>query len=150
MLTRGAGEKERKKKDYKAAIVLAKHMQGPDRGKLSGKALYGILPAYENNEAVYDVIQKQLKVRPRWIGAFGMHVAECATDKLAELTHAAILASPDLRTTAKRLNPELDVSPMDNPAVKPLEFTLARSATQFETKKTRTTSRTTSRPSSPR
>ena len=43
--------------------------------------------------------------------------------------------APDLRATAKRLNPELDVSPMDNPAVKPLEFTLARSATQFETKK---------------
>ena len=51
------------------------------------------------------------------------------------MMHAAILASPDLRTTAKRLTPELDVSPMDNPAVKPLEFTLARSATQFETKK---------------
>ena len=49
--------------------------------------------------------------------------------------HAAVLAAPGLRETAKRLNPELDVSPMDNPAVKPLEFTLARSATQFETKK---------------
>merc|ERR1712086_728691 len=48
--------------------------------------------------------------------------------------HAAILASPDLRTTAKRLNPVLDVSPMDNPAIKPLEFTLVMSATQFETK----------------
>ena len=35
---------------------------------------------------------------------------------------------------AKRLNPELDVSPMDNPAIKPLEFTLVMSATQFETK----------------
>ena len=50
------------------------------------------------------------------------------------MMHAAILASPDLRTTAKRLNPELDVSPMDNPAIKPLEFTLVMSATQFETK----------------
>ena len=42
--------------------------------------------------------------------------------------------APDLRATAKRLNPELDVSPMDNPAIKPLEFTLVMSATQFETK----------------
>ena len=48
--------------------------------------------------------------------------------------HAAVLAAPALRETAKRLNPELDVSPMDNPAVKPLEFTLVMSATQFETK----------------
>ena len=49
--------------------------------------------------------------------------------------HAAILASPNLRTTGKAAQPrELDVSPMDNPAIKPLEFTLVMSATQFETK----------------
>ena len=64
-----------------------------------------------------------------------MWAVRAPSKELAVMMHAAILASPDLRTTAKRLNPVLDVSPMDNPVIKPLEFTLARSATQFETKK---------------
>ena len=63
-----------------------------------------------------------------------MWAVRAPSKELAVMMHAAILASPDLRTTAKRLNPELDVSPMDNPAIKPLEFTLVMSATQFETK----------------
>ena len=63
-----------------------------------------------------------------------MWAVRAPSKELAVMMHAAILASPDLRTTAKRLNPELDVSSMDNPAIKPLEFTLVMSATQFETK----------------
>ena len=71
---------------------------------------------------------------PRYFKDLSMWAVRAPSKELAVMMHAAILASPDLRTTAKRLNPELDVSPMDNPAIKPLEFTLVMSATQFETK----------------
>ena len=44
-----------------------------------------------------------------------MWAVRAPSKELAQKFHAAILACPDLRATAKRLNPELDVSPMDNP-----------------------------------
>ena len=71
---------------------------------------------------------------PRYFKDLSMWAVRAPSKELAVMMHAAILASPDLRTTAKRLNPVLDVSPMDNPVIKPLEFTLVMSATQFETK----------------
>mmetsp|Transcript_12280 Transcript_12280/g.36171 ORF Transcript_12280/g.36171 Transcript_12280/m.36171 type:complete len:203 (-) Transcript_12280:535-1143(-) len=79
--------------------------------------------------------QRGASQNPRYFKDLGLWAVRAPSKQLAQKMHAAILAAPGLRETAKRLNPELDVSPMDNPAVKPLEFTLARSATQFETKK---------------
>ena len=65
-----------------------------------------------------------------------MWAVRAPSKELAVMMRLTPPSSPHLIAAprAKRLNPELDVSPMDNPAIKPLEFTLVMSATQFETK----------------
>jgi len=134
---------------------LAVHQKNDKVGQLTGRAMYIVNPVYDDNEAFKKLMSNKFYQNPRYFKDLGMWAVRAPSKELAVMMHAAILASPDLRTTAKRLNPELDVSPMDNPAIKPLEFTLVMSATQFETKekglfppslvrwaRTRTTSRT--------
>jgi len=58
-----------------------------------------------------------------------MHAVECASDKLALSTHAAILAATKtLPITLKTLNATLDVSAYDNPAVTKYKATLVTSS----------------------
>ena len=122
------------KKVYKAMIRLAKHMQGEKRGKLSGKAFYGILCAFEENPALYKLVEDFFHQKPRWFKDWSMHVVECPSDKLAARLHAHILASKSkLPLTLQTLNQELDLTPFDNPAVLKPKFVLATSEILFET-----------------
>ena len=106
------------KKVYKAMIRLAKHMQGEKRGKLSGKAFYGILCAFEENPALYKLVEDFFHQKPRWFKDWSMYVVKCPSDKLAARLHAHILASKSkLPLTLQTLNQELDLTPFDNPAV---------------------------------
>ena len=50
----------KRRKDYKASIILAKHLQGEKKGQLSGKAFYGLLCAFADNEAAYNVIENKM------------------------------------------------------------------------------------------
>ena len=54
------------RKESKAAIRLAKHMQGEKRGQLSGEAFYTIVPAFSDNSALYEVVERVFKKKPRW------------------------------------------------------------------------------------
>ena len=101
--TDGSGEK--KKKACKAWIQLAKHMQGPKRGQLSGKAFYAILCAFEENEALYKHVERIFHQKPRWQKDFGAHVVDCSSDKLALILHRSIInAKHELPKTASSLN----------------------------------------------
>ena len=85
-----SGSSGNSKKEYKVAVKLARHMQGPNRGQHSGKAMYTILCAYEENEALYK-LERDFHTKPRWFKDWGAHVVECPSDKLAMKLHKAIL-----------------------------------------------------------
>lgn len=118
----------RKDKTCKAALRLAKIMQGPTRGNLSGKVFYTILCAFNDNTALYEVVQKALKKRMKWFPDWGAHAVECPTDKLALIVHNAILNAATLTNTNTTLNQSLDVSLFDNAAVKKYKFHLVKSS----------------------
>ena len=108
-------------------------MQGPNRGKDSGKILYAILCAYEDNDALYTLVKKIHHEKPRWIQDIGAHCVSVASAKLASRLHSAILEASSLKKTAETLNEHLDLSLFDG--VPQPEFTLATSEVQFETTK---------------
>ena len=96
---------------------------------------YTILCAFEENEALYKVVERAFHRQPRWFKDWGAHTIECPSDKLATMLHTAILkAKRELPTTLASLNKELDVSAYDNAAVLKHKFTLAESELQFETR----------------
>jgi hypothetical protein len=103
------GRKKKEKKDCKATIRLARHMQGDKRGQLSGKVFYTILNVFEENAALYEVVERVFKKKLRWFADWGAHAVECPTDKLALKMHDAILRAPTLKATQQTLNRSLDV-----------------------------------------
>ena len=109
-------------------VRLARYMQGEKRGQPSGKVFYAILPAYEDNEALYKVVEEIFHVKPRWFKDWGAHAVECPTEKLALMLHEAILRAPTLKATNQTLNKTLDVTPYDDPVVTKFKLTLATSS----------------------
>jgi len=103
-------------------------MQGEKRGQLSGKAFYTIVPAFSDNSALYEVVERVFKKKPRWFADWGAHAVECPTKKLALKIHEAILRAPTLKATQKTLDKTLDVTPYDNPAVTKFKVTLGTSS----------------------
>ena len=122
----------RREKPVRAAVILARHMQGPKKNTLSGRAFYAVNCIYEENEKLGELFEKVLHQKPKWFKDWGKWAAPCQLAPKALALHELI--KKELPQTGRRINGVLDVTPYDNPAIEKLKFTLAASELQFETR----------------
>lgn len=122
----------RREKPIKAEIILARNMQGAEKGTYSGRVFYGVSCVYEENEKLGQVVEKVMHQKPRWFKDWGVWAVPCQLKPKALMHHEAI--KKELPLTGRRVNGVLNVTLYDNPAVKKFEFTLAESELQFETR----------------
>jgi hypothetical protein len=124
---------KKKDKDAYAHIVAAVHQQGPKTGQPSGNMYFAIHIPFGENEPFKAIVNKVAHVaRPNFFEEQKEWAVKVPTKEVALRLFEGIKTSPKMRKTSSQLNPELDVSPFDK--VKKPHFTLATSATQFETR----------------
>jgi hypothetical protein len=122
------------KKPILAHLILATHMQGANKGKLTGKVYYALNCIFEENAAFEEIVQSVVHVKPKWFPDWGSLAVPVPTAQLALKIHQAVKTNGTMTKTANYVNAELDVSAFKNPATKKFHFTLATSAEQFETR----------------
>jgi hypothetical protein len=122
------------KKPILAHLILATHMQGANKGKLTGKVYYALNCIFEENAAFEEIVQSVVHVKPKWFPDWGSLAVPVPTAQLALKIHQAVKTNGTMTKTANLVNAELDVSAFKNPATKKFHFTLATSAEQFETR----------------
>ena len=122
------------KKPILAHLILATHMQGVNKGKLTGKVYYALNCIFEENAAFEEIVQSVVHVKPKWFPDWGSLAVPVPTAQLALKIHQAVKTNGTMTKTANYVNAELDVSAFKNPATKKFHFTLATSAEQFETR----------------
>ena len=122
------------KKPILAHLILATHMQGANKGKLTGKVYYALNCIFEENAAFEEIVQSVVHVKPKWFPDWGSLAVPVPTAQLALKLFEAVKSNGTMPKTATAMNQELDVSAFKNPAAKKFHFTLATSAVQFETR----------------
>lgn len=124
---------KKKDKDAYAHIVAAVHQQGPKTGQPSGNMYFAVHIPFEENEACKALISKVAHVEtPNFFKERKEWAVKVPTKEVALKLFESIKTSPTMRKTSSQMNLELDVSLFDK--VKKPHFTLATSATQFETR----------------
>ncbi|KOO35944.1 hypothetical protein Ctob_016484, partial [Chrysochromulina tobinii] len=124
---------KKKEKDAHAHIVAAVHQQGPKTGQPTGNMYFAIHIPFGENEPFKALVSKVAHVeRPNFFEEQKEWAVKVPTKEVALRLFESIKTSPKMRKTSSQLNLELDVSPFDK--VKRPHFTLATSATQFETR----------------
>ena len=129
-----AGSRRAKARPCQASVKLAKYMQGPDRGKFTGRVYYAVTCVFDDNSALQKLIEEKLHKKPRWFADWGAWAVPCPTRELALMMHKHVCESPALKSTQATLDSTLDVTPYDDPAVSVVKFTLA-SGGHFETER---------------
>jgi len=121
------------KRRIEAIIKLPRHQSGAKKGQLTGRVMYALNCAYEDNAAFQALCKRIVHNDPRWIPDFLKFCANCPTAAIALKLHNAVLTDASMAETASEVNKHLDVKPYDDPAIETPAFTLATSETQFET-----------------
>jgi len=124
---------KKKDQDAYARIFSAVHQQGPKTGQPSGNIYFAIkgIP-YEENEAFKALVNNVLHIEnPNFFKETKEWAVKITTKEMALKFFESMKTSPTMNKTSSTLNLQLDVS-LFNKVKKP-HFTLATSATQFET-----------------
>ena len=96
-----AGSRRAKARPCQASVKLAKFMQGPDRGKFTGRVYYAVTCVFDDNSALQKLIEEKLHKKPRWFADWGAWAVPCPTRELALMMQKHVCESPALKSTRR-------------------------------------------------